>query len=342
MIDLRSDTVTKPSSKMRKAIANAIVGDDVYGEDETVNKLQNMVADYFGKEAALFVPSGTMANQIALKLNTQPGDEIIAEADSHIFYYETAAPAIISNLQIKTIPSESGEMDIEAIENAIRPDVYYYPKTSLICLENTHNRHGGKTISLNYMQNVNEFAKKKSLKTHLDGARIWNAIIRDNLDAKELGKSFDTISICFSKGLGAPVGSCLVASKNDIQIALKLRKILGGGMRQVGILANAAIYALENNFELLKYDHENAKRFAEKISKNNDLVSLNLDDVHTNIVTFELAKSIDADDFVTKCRKKGILLMHIGDNRIRTVFHIDISSVMSSSASEIILNILEN
>lgn len=338
MIDLRSDTVTKPSPKMLEAMLNANVGDDVYSEDPTVNKLQEITADYFGMEAALFTPSGTMANQIGLQLNTERGDEIIAEADAHIYYYETAGPAVLSNLQIRPIPSEDGKMPIKEIEKAIRPDIYYFPKTSLIALENTHNRHGGKAVPLEYMQEVKSFANSKNLRTHLDGARLWNAIIKENIDPKDIGKCFNTISVCYSKGLGAPVGSCLVGSKDDIKKALKIRKIFGGGMRQAGLLAAAAIFSLENNLELLQYDHENAKNFANSISRSKQ-IKIDPDSVDTNIVTFELDSSINADEFVTECKDAGILLMNIGDNKIRTVFHIDISSVMASSASELILNL---
>ncbi|MDC1067956.1 GntG family PLP-dependent aldolase [Candidatus Kapabacteria bacterium] len=341
MIDLRSDTVTKPSEKMRETVVDAIVGDDVYSEDSTVNNLQNMIADYFGMEAALFMPSGTMANQTALNILTNQGDEIIVEQDSHIFYYETAGPSILSGLQLRTIASEKGEMDLNTIKECIRPNVYYFPKTSLICLENTHNRHGGTVISLDYMEQVKELANQYKLKTHLDGARLWNAIVKHNLDPKAIGKCFDTISVCFSKGLGAPIGSCLVGSNEYIRNALKVRKIYGGGMRQVGIIANPAIYALENNLDLLKYDHENAKYFSENISNFSGII-LDPNDVETNIVTFKLEKPIDADTFVTNAKNMGMLLMHIGNNKIRTVFHLDISSVMTSSAVDIIKTLLTN
>jgi len=210
MIDLRSDTVTKPTGAMLNAIVNAELGDDVYGEDPTVNKLQEYVANLLQKEDAIFVPTGTMSNQLGIKINTNPGDEVIIEKDAHIFFFETAAPSIISNIQMRTLPSELGEMDIKDIENAIRPDIYYFPKTTLICLENTHNRHGGTIISLDYIKQVHQIAKQNNINMHLDGARLWNAAVATKIPVCEYAKYFDTISVCLSKGLGTPAGSLLV------------------------------------------------------------------------------------------------------------------------------------
>ncbi|HOQ48892.1 MAG TPA: threonine aldolase family protein, partial [Candidatus Kapabacteria bacterium] len=254
MIDLRSDTLTRPDEAMRQALANAEVGDDVYGEDPTANLLQERIADYFGKEAALFVPSGTMSNQLSLKVLTSPGDEIIADADAHIFYYETAAPSIVSNVQIRTIRSQFGFPDLNDIERSIRPDIYYFPRTSVICVENTHNRHGGTIAPIEYIQQLRDLANSYNIKLHLDGARIWNAIVETGIDGTSYAKYFDTISVCLSKGLGAPVGSLLISSAEYIEKARHWRKILGGGMRQVGILAAAGLYALDNNLPRLKAD----------------------------------------------------------------------------------------
>ena len=339
MIDLRSDTVTKPSKGMLNSILNAKVGDDVYGEDPTVNNLENKVANYFGKEAALFTPTGTMANQICLKINTEPGDEIICEEDAHIFYYETAAPAIISNIQIKTIPSGSGMPDLEIIEKAIRPDIYYLPKTSLFCLENTHNRHGGTILSLDYIKKFKLLADKHNIKTHLDGARVWNAIAASNYTGEDIGKYFDTISVCMSKGMGTPLGSLVVGSKEDIKKALKIRKILGGGMRQAGFMAAACIYAIDNNIDKLKYDHNNAKLLSEYLS-NNEKIFINYDKVETNMLILKLDESINADEFEKRCKDNNLLLFHIGNNRVRIVFHLDINRTQTIQAGKIIETVI--
>jgi len=229
IIDLRSDTVTRPSAFMREAIASAIVGDDVYGEDPTVNKLQEKMAKLTGKEAALFVTSGTMSNQLAIKCHTQEGDEIIVEYSAHIFQYETAGGSFISRVQIYPIPGKYGMMKLQDIEDAVRPDVYYFPKTKLICLENTHNRAGGSILGYNYITDVSALAKRHGIHMHLDGARLWNASIATGISIGEYAKHFDSLSICLSKGLGAPAGSVLCGSSEFIERARKYRKILGGG-----------------------------------------------------------------------------------------------------------------
>jgi threonine aldolase len=267
IIDLRSDTVTKPSEEMKKAMMMAELGDDVYGEDPTVNELQEYTADLLGKEAALFVPSGTMSNQIGIKINTNDGDEIIAESESHIYYYETAAPSLISRVQFRLIESERGEMNPEKVRAAIRPDVYYFPRTSMLCVENTHNRHGGSVISLENIKQLKRIAIENNLAFHLDGARLWNASAATGISEADYVKDFDTVSVCLSKGLGAPVGSVLVGTKEKINRALKWRKILGGGMRQAGMLAAAGLFALKENRKLLTQDHINAKAFANVIAQ---------------------------------------------------------------------------
>jgi len=340
IIDLRSDTVTVPDEGMLNAMMNAKVGDDVYGEDPTVNLLEHKVAQYFGKEAALFTPTGTMANQICLKINTNPSDEIICEQDAHIFYYETAAPALISNIQIRTIPSVSGMPELDLIEKAIRPDIYYLPKTSLICLENTHNRHGGTILSLEYLKNVRSLADKYNIRTHLDGARVWNALVESNYNGIEIGKYFDTLSVCMSKGMGTPLGSLVVGSKDDIKKALKVRKILGGGMRQAGYMAAACIYALDNNIDRLKDDHNNVKYLAEILERNNH-ISIDEERIQTNMLLIELDSKIDAEEFVEKCKNEGLLLFHIGDNKIRIVFHLNINREKTLKAGQIIENVIK-
>jgi threonine aldolase len=335
MIDLRSDTVTVPSDEMRRYMMYASVGDDVYGEDPTINQLQEKAASLFGKESALFVPSGTMSNQISLKVLTNPGDEVIIESDAHVFYYETAAPAVISNVQFFTIPSEIGEMPLDKIKRAIRPDVYYFPKTKAIFVENTHNRHGGTVLSIEYIRSLRELADEHGLYLHLDGARIWNAHIASGVALDEYGKYFDTISVCLSKGLGAPVGSVMISDNEKVKQGLKWRKILGGGMRQAGILAAAGIYAIENNLKLIEDDHIRTKRFAKAIAEMEGL-ECNLDSVQTNMAVFTLQSSINDHEFVTECRSRGLLLSAIGDNKIRTVFHIQISDIMTDNAIDII------
>lgn len=335
MIDLRSDTVTVPDEGMRAAIMSAKVGDDVYGEDPTVNELQDKVAAMFGKEAALYVPSGTMSNQLAMKVISEPADEIIIESNAHVFYYETAAPSVISNVQFFTLPSVNGEISIDLIEQAVRPDVYYFPKTRAIFLENTHNRHGGTILSIDYLRKLKTFADKNNLLLHLDGARIWNAHCATDVPLSDYGTLFDTISVCLSKGLGAPVGSVLVADKEKISKALKWRKILGGGMRQAGILAAAGIYAIDNNLQLLKNDHVRTKIFAEAISVF-DGISCDLDKVQTNMAVFKLDNDIKDSEFVQDCKNRGLLVSAVGTNKIRAVFHFQIDDLMTKKAISII------
>lgn len=340
MIDLRSDTVTKPGRGMLEYMMSVPVGDDVYGEDPTVNDLQEYVSYLFGKEAGLFVPTGTMSNQICLALNTIPGDEIIADADAHIFYYENAAPARLSGAQIFPIHSINGEINLESIVEAIRPDVYYFPKTKIIALENTHNRHGGTILSIEYIRKVREIANKYNLIMHLDGARIWNAHSVTKIPLKEYAKYFDTISVCFSKGLGAPVGSMLLSDKNTINRAWKIRKTFGGGMRQSGILAAAAKYALLHNLPKLAEDHTKAVDFT-KVLSNSEFFSANHDNVNTNIVRFSLSEKIRIESFIKESEKRGVLLSGIGGQSIRTVFHQDVSYEESIQAANILISIAE-
>lgn len=335
MIDLRSDTVTVPSDEMRRYMMYAQVGDDVYGEDPSINLLQEKVAELFNKESALFVPSGTMSNQLSLKVLTESADEIIIESNAHVFYYETAAPSVISNTQFYTIPSENGEMPISEVKKAIRPDIYYFPKTKAVFIENTHNRHGGAVISIDYIRDLRKLCDEYGLFMHLDGARIWNAHISTGISLDEYAKYFDTISVCLSKGLGAPVGSLMVSNSEYIKKALKWRKILGGGMRQAGILAAAGIYAIENNLKLIEKDHLNAKRFAKSIAEM-DYIDCNLDSVQTNIVIFKLDDKINDTDFVNECQKRGLLLSTFGENKIRAVFHLQINEENTYNSLDII------
>jgi len=339
MIDLRSDTLTKPTKAMLDAMYEAKLGDDVYGEDPTVNELQEYIADLLQKEAAIFVPTGTMSNQIGVKINTNPGNEVIIEKDAHIFFFETAAPAVISNVQMRTLPSKFGEIDLNDIEDAIRSDVYYFPKTTLICLENTHNRHGGTIISLDHIKNVHNIAKQNNIFMHLDGARIWNASVVTKIPIYEYAKYFDTISVCLSKGLGAPAGSVLVGSKEKITLAKKWRKILGGGMRQAGILAAAGLYALKNNIERLEEDHKHTKLLANELNTLNN-IRINLDEVQTNMLALTTPNNITAAELVTKAKQNGLLFNAISKNKVRIVFHLGITKQDTITAATILKKIL--
>lgn len=335
-IDLRSDTVTKPSTAMRQAMASADVGDDVYGEDPTVNALQDKVASLLGKEAALFVPSGVMANQIALKVHTQPGDEIIAERGSHIFNYETAAAAFISNVQINTIEGIRGVIRAEQIPSAIRSSVYYNPSTRLICLENTHNRAGGTVYPLEEVKRINALSREKEMLMHLDGARLWNAWMATGIHPREYAQYFDSVSVCFSKGLGAPVGSAVAGSNLFVNKARKIRKILGGGMRQAGILAAAALYALDNNVERLRDDHLKAKVFAQQIGSLPGF-AIDLEGVQTNIVIIDVGKTgKNPGEILAVLRAMKVLLSEMSHTTIRAVMHMDASMDQVKRAIEII------
>jgi threonine aldolase len=322
-IDLRSDTITKPSQAMRRAMFEAEVGDDVFGEDPTVNKLQQKCSEISGKEKALYVPSGCMANQLAVKAHTMPGDEVICESECHIFNYETAAPAILSNVQMMTVRGECGVMKLDEVKKYVRTKEYYFPRTRLICLENTHNRAGGVIQPIEVIKKISKFAKENGIMMHMDGARIFNASIETGISVKEYASFFDSISFCFSKGLGAPVGSILCGSAEFITIAHKWRKIIGGGMRQAGILAAAALYALENNTKRLKEDNDKAKYFAKEISKINE-IGINLDKVHTNIVIFANSK-YSKSDLMAKLKEKGVLISAGSFENLRAVFHLDVT-----------------
>jgi threonine aldolase len=336
LIDLRSDTVTKPSKAMREAIASAEVGDDVWGDDPTVNKLQNMCKELTGKPAALFVTSGCMANQLAVKCHTNPAEEIIAEWDSHIVKYEIAGPAYISGVQVMPLKGVHGILNPADVKEHIRPDWYHYPKTALVCIENTHNRAGGTIYPLDDVKAVSKVCKENNLKLHLDGARIFNAVVETGVSVKEYSEQVDSISFCFSKGLGAPVGSVLCGDEDFIIRAHKFRKILGGGMRQAGILAAAAIYALDNNVERLKDDHSNARYFAEEISKL-PYIDLDIKSVQTNIVVYKT--TTDANALREVLEEKGLLVTNEGAERMRAVFHLDVSREQTENAVKIFKSI---
>jgi len=325
IIDLRSDTVTRPSQAMREAMMKAEVGDDVFGEDPTINQLEQMTADMLGKEAAVFVASGTMANQIAIKTHTQPGDEVILESKSHSYNYESGAIAAFSGVQVMPLQGERGVITAEQVEEAIRPvGNPHFAITRLIILENTHNRGGGKVFPIEEMQRINEAALKHDLKMHLDGARIFNACVETGIDVSEYTSLFDSISFCLSKGLGAPVGSLLAGSTEYIQYARRYRKLVGGGMRQAGILAAAGIYALRHNIDRLKEDHENARLLAQTIRETEGL-NLVYDAVETNMIYFTFEnKSIPAQKIVDKLKEKNILVNPVNDYIIRMVSNLGV------------------
>ena len=337
-IDLRSDTVTKPSKKMYKAMCDAEVGDDVFKEDPTVNKLEEYTANLLGKEAALYVPSGTMGNQICLNVLTNPGDEVICEFDSHIFNYESGSPAVLSGIQLTPIRGDLGVFSIDQVEPLIRPkDAYYMPRTKVIEVENTHNRAGGTIWPLEKIIELKEIAKANDLYYHLDGARIWNASIATGISVKEYASHFDSISCCLSKGLGAPVGSIIAGTKEFINEAYRVRKSWGGGMRQVGILAAAGLYALTNNLERLIEDHKRAKYLAEKLKKIKNL-EIDLTRVQTNILLFK-PLNMTLNEAIFKCKEKGLLLTVGTVGYLRAITHLNINDDDIKSAVSILRNV---
>ena len=324
-IDLRSDTVTRPTSAMRKAMSEAEVGDDVFGEDPTVNSLQEKVANLLGKEAALFVPSGTMANQLSIKSHTQPGDEVIIEASSHPYNFEGGAGAALSGIQFQCLKGVRGILDAPQIEEAIRPADHHFPVTKLICLENTHNRGGGSVHPLEKMAEIYRLTKSKGLLLHLDGARLWNASVATGIKPREYAQWADSVSVCLSKGLGAPIGSLVAGSKPFIDRVHRFRKMFGGGMRQVGIIAAAGIYALNHHLERLKEDHHNAKRLAVGLKEFKG-VSIDPKHVETNIVIFDVTNTgMTGAQVAEAMKKEGVLIHAFGKTQIRLVTHLDVS-----------------
>jgi threonine aldolase len=324
-IDLRSDTVTRPTSAMRKAMSEAEVGDDVFGEDPTVNSLQEKVANLLGKEAALFVPSGTMANQLSIKSHTQPGDEVIIEASSHPYNFEGGAGAALSGIQFQCLKGVRGILDASQIEEAIRPADHHFPVTKLICLENTHNRGGGSIYPLEKMAEIYRLTKSKGLLLHLDGARLWNASVATGIKPREYAQWADSVSVCLSKGLGAPIGSLVAGSKPFIDRVHRFRKMFGGGMRQVGIIAAAGIYALNHHLERLKEDHHNAKRLAVGLKEFKG-VSIDPKHVETNIVIFDVTNTgMTGAQVAEAMKKEGVLIHAFGKTQIRLVTHLDVS-----------------
>ena len=334
-IDLRSDTVTKPTPAMRQAMADAEVGDDVYGEDPTVNRLEKEAAKVFGKEAAIFVPTGSMGNQIAIRLHTQHGQEVICEARSHVMDWEMAMMAAFSGCQSRTVEGDRGVLTWEKIRRAIGPKIYYRQPTSLVCLENTHNMAGGTVTPLDVMEEVWHGAEQAGLPVHLDGARVFNASVALEMSVAELTAGFDTVMFCLSKGLGAPVGSMLVGSASAIERARGFRKALGGGMRQAGVLAAAGLIALHEMPKRLGEDHANAQALARAVA-NAASAEIDLDGVQTNIVIFSLRDGGAAANFCAALKTKGVLASAIGPHAVRFVTHFDVSREMCQQAAEIV------
>lgn len=337
MIDLRSDTVTRPTAAMRQAMANAEVGDDVYAEDPTVNKLEERAAEVFGREAALFVPTGTMGNQIAVKLHTQPGQEVICESRAHLLDWEMAMVAAFSGCVARTVAGDRGVLEWAKIAPAIGPKIYYRAQTALVWVENTHNMAGGTVTPLDVLQGVWAGAKNAGLKTHCDGARIFNAAAAAGVSVRDLTSGFDTVMFCLSKGLGAPVGSLLVGSKEDMARARSVRKALGGGMRQAGVLAAAGLLALEEGPLQLPEDHGNARMMAERIAENSP-ATVDFDTVQTNIVFFDVPG--DAGKFVASLKERGVAASSIGAHSVRLVTHRDVSRADCEHAAKLIVETL--
>ena len=325
MIDIRSDTVTQPTESMRKAMLEADVGDDVLGDDPTVIKLQNKAAELLGKESALYVPSGTMSNIVATRTHTSPGDEIVTEAHSHIYRYEGGAFAALSGCSVALVDGKNGLMTSEQVSNSIRKaegSLSHYPNGSLVCVENTAQGGGGSVYSQEAIDDICKVAREKDCKLHMDGARLFNASVASNTDPARMVRDFDSVSICLSKGLGAPIGSVLVGSKEDLAQAHRWRKMFGGGMRQAGMMAAAGIYALENNIDRLREDHRRARKFAEALVEMPNF-SVNLDTVQSNIVYIGVGKG-RSKQMIEKLAKQDIDILDTDDSTIRAVFHLHI------------------
>lgn len=331
-VDLRSDTVTKPSPAMRAAIAAAEVGDDVLGDDPTVIRLQERAAQLLGKEAALYVPSGSMANQVAIRSVCEPGDELIIDATTHSYNYETGGPAALSGASVRIIDGRRGIFDGPDVEACVRPANSHFPNSRMVICENTNNRGGGSIWPLENLARVQEAARRHGLHVHLDGARLMNAAVATGRKPADFTRYADSVSMCFSKGLGAPVGSAIAGGKSFIGRCHRFRKMFGGAMRQAGILAAAALYALDHNIERLSEDHRNARRLAEGIAR---LPGIRLDPatVETNIVIFDLEPRLGtADEFTKRMAERGVLMFSTGPQRVRAVTHLDASAAQIDEA----------
>ena len=340
-IDLRSDTATRPTPAMRAAMAEAEVGDDVLGEDPTVNRLQERLAEMLGKEAALFVPSGTMSNQIGVRLHCKPGDEVILETGCHIYNHEQGGVSQLSAVATRTIDGEAGMIRREQIENILRPDNMHYVRSRLLSFENTHNRAGGSVLPYDEVVRVCDWAHERGLATHLDGARFFNAVVATGISAADWACPFDTVSVCFSKGLGAPIGAALAGPRSMMKEALRHRKLLGGGMRQAGIIAAAALFALENHVERLADDHAHAAMFAEAVRSLPGL-TLQRNPVESNIVFFRIDPALGtAPEFCGRMKERGVIMMVENARTVRIVTHLDVSREQMQYVCEVLREVVE-
>lgn len=340
VIDLRSDTVTRPSREMREFIARAEVADDVWAEDPTVNALQAKTAALLGKEAAVYVPSGTMSNQIAVKLHTQPGDEVLLEANCHIYNYEAGGPAVLSHVMCRPIPGRHGVLDLNDFDGLIRPPNEHFVRTRLVCLENTSNRGGGTVFPLENIERITRWSHDHGLATHLDGARLMNAVVASGIPACEYAKHFDTVSICFSKGLGAPIGSALAGPADLMARARRVRKVFGGGMRQAGMAAAGALFALEHNIDRLCEDHENAQIIASAI-RQTDGLRLVPPDVQTNLIWFQVDPELGtAAEIAARLKQHNILVGIGGPQVLRACTHLDVNRLMAEQVARLIREVL--
>ncbi len=321
IIDLRSDTVTKPSKGMLEAMMTAQVGDDVFDEDPTVKILENQLANMFGKPKALFFPSGSMANQTALKLHTKPGEQVICDKYAHIYNYEAGGASFNSGISCKLIDGNRGMFTAKQVEDAINPDAFYYAKTSLVEIENTANRGGGSCWDFEEIKNIKKVCDEHQLGFHLDGARIWNALVEKKETPKQYGELFDTISVCLSKGLGCPIGSVLIGDERIMEDAVRIRKVFGGNMRQVGYLAAAGLYALENNVNRLVEDHQRASEIGELLRKQSYIKSV--EPIETNIIIFELRDGVNEKHFISSLEREGVKMIGMGSGKLRLVTHLD-------------------
>ena len=340
MIDLRSDTITTPCSKMREAIYTAPVGDDVFGEDPTINKLEAFAADLFGKESALFVPSGTMANAISIMVYCRPGDEVLLGANCHPYLYEAGGGAALAGVQMREVGTRGIYTPREFVA-ALRPEDIHYAPTGLVMVENTHNVSGGIVFPFDYLQEIRQITLDHKLPLHMDGARVFNAISASGKTTREMGSVVDSLSICLSKGLAAPVGSVLVGSKKFIHKARRYRKMLGGGMRQAGFLAAAGLYALNNNISRLAEDHRLARILAKTLARCK-AVSLDPNTVETNIVMVYLKNSLNAFSVAEQAKEKGVLVLALGAEKLRMVTHKDISETHIRQALKILTGLLSD
>lgn len=340
VIDLRSDTVTRPTQGMLAAMNAAEVGDDVFGEDPTVNKLEERVASMLGMESAIFVPSGTMSNQIAIRCHTVPGDELICEVNNHIFQYESGGPAALSGVMCQTMVGKDGVIDVLDFDGLVKPDADYAARTRLVCLENTHNRGGGKVFPLENTERISKWARTVGLAMHLDGARLWNAVVKTKIPLKTWTQHFHSVSVCFSKGLGAPVGSALAGPKEFIKRARRIRKLFGGGMRQAGILAAAAIYALDHHIDRLAEDHTNAQRLADMVS---DIpgVTLASPTIDTNLLFVKLDPRLGtAAQAQARLQEQRVLALPTAVQTLRFVTHLDVNREQIERAGNVLRTVL--